>query len=170
MPVYIVGTYDKSEKANIMAASWGGICNSIPPCIAVSVRESRHTYEGIELNKAFTVNIPDSMHTREADFTGTRSGKDHDKFKELGLTAIKAEAVNAPIVKEFPVSIICKLFKKVELGSHIQYIGEILDVLVNEDALDESGKPDIRKIDPILYDYVSRRYFSIGEPVMDAYQ
>ena len=39
-PLWCVGTYDKDGKPNVMAAAWGGICCSKPPCVTVSIRAS----------------------------------------------------------------------------------------------------------------------------------
>ncbi|MBQ4132556.1 MAG: flavin reductase family protein, partial [Desulfovibrionaceae bacterium] len=86
-PVFLVGSYDIEDKPNIMNAAWGGICSSEPPALAVSVRPSRHTYEGIMRHKAFTVSIPSARLTREADLTGIVSGSRLDKFTACGFTA-----------------------------------------------------------------------------------
>ncbi len=169
LPVYIIGTYDKDGNPNIMAASWGGICNSKPPAIAVSVRKSRHTYKNLLETEAFTINIPSDKLVHEADYCGTFSGKDVDKFKELGINAVKAEQTNAPYIEEFPVSIICKVIKTIEIGSHIQFIGEILDVLVDEDVCDAEGVPQMELIKPIVYDNATKSYFVVGDKSSKAY-
>jgi len=44
-PVFVVGTYDKDGKPNVMTAAWGGICCSNPPCVAVSLRKPRYSLE-----------------------------------------------------------------------------------------------------------------------------
>ena len=41
-PVLLVGTYDREGKPNLMSAAWGGICNSQPPSIAVSLRKATY--------------------------------------------------------------------------------------------------------------------------------
>jgi flavin reductase (DIM6/NTAB) family NADH-FMN oxidoreductase RutF len=169
LPVYIVGTYDKDGMPNIMAASWGGICNSVPPAIAVSVRKSRHTYKNLMESEAFTVNIPSDELVKEADYSGTFSGKDVDKFKELGLTAIRSEKANAPYIEEFPVSLICKVIQTVEIGSHVQFIGEILDVLADDSVCDENGVPQMELIKPLVYDYATRSYYMVKDKTSKAY-
>jgi len=57
-PVFIVGTYDKAGKPDIMAAAWGGISCSNPPCVSISLQKHRYTYENILEREAFTVSIP----------------------------------------------------------------------------------------------------------------
>lgn len=169
LPVYIVGTYDKNMNPNIMAASWGGICNSKPPAISVSIRKSRHTYKNLEESKDFTVNIPSDKFVKEADYSGTFSGKNVNKFDEMKLTAVKANDVNAPYIDEFPVSIICKLMKTVELGSHIVFVGEIKDVLIDTDVCDDDGVPQMELIRPIVYDYPTKSYYVVSEKASKAY-
>ena len=102
-PVLVVGTYDKAGKPNAMTASWGGICCSKPPAIAVSLRKATYTHGNIVQRKAFTINIPSENYVREADFFGIVSGKREDKFSSSGLTAVKSELVDAPYVEEFPL-------------------------------------------------------------------
>lgn len=168
-PVYLVGTYDKNGRANMMNAAWGGICSSEPPCISVSVRHSRHTYEGIVEHRAFTVCIPSAEQVVEADFVGIASGAKLDKFKQAGFTAVKGEYVNAPYIDECPLVIELALIQSIELGSHVQFIGEIKDVKASERCLNPEGKPDLELADPILFDPALRNYHSIGPVVAKAF-
>lgn len=169
-PVFIIGTYDRMNKPNIMAVSWGGICCSKPPCIAISLRKATYTYDNITYHQAFTVNIPSIQHVKEADFAGVFSGRELDKFKELSLTPLKSDLVNAPIVKEFPVNVICKLFKTLEIGLHTQFVGEILDVIADEETLGNNGYPQIEKVQPFIYDSSSTSYYSIGNRIAEAFK
>src|ERR1035441_10776179 len=65
-PVWVVGTYDKEGKPNVMTVAWGGICCSQPPCIYVSLRKATYTYNNIIERKAFTVSIPSETYAKEA--------------------------------------------------------------------------------------------------------
>jgi flavin reductase (DIM6/NTAB) family NADH-FMN oxidoreductase RutF len=168
-PVFIVGSYNEDGTPNMMAASWGGICCSEPPCVTISLRQKRQTYANIFYHKAFTVNIPPVKYLRESDYVGVVSGKDIDKFKETGLTAVRSELVNAPYIEEFPLALICSLYKTVELGVHTQFIGEILDVLADEEVLGDNGLPLLEKINPFCYDSTDRMYYSVGEKLTKAY-
>jgi flavin reductase (DIM6/NTAB) family NADH-FMN oxidoreductase RutF len=168
-PVFIVGSYNENGVANMMAASWGGICCSEPPCVTISLRKQRKTYDNIIYHQAFTVNIPPVKYLKESDFVGVVSGKDIDKFKETGLTPVRSELINAPYIKEFPLALICKLYKTVELGVHTQFIGEILDTIADEEVLGNNGLPVLEKIDPFCYDSADRTYYSVGEKLKKAY-
>src|SRR4030066_2352802 len=108
-PVWVVGTYDQAGKPNMMTVAWGGICCSMPPCIAVSLRKATYTYGSLMERKAFTVNVPSEDYVKEADYIGLASGRDVDKFAATGLTAVKSDLVDAPYVKEFPLILECKV-------------------------------------------------------------
>ena len=168
-PVWVVGSYDESGKANMMTAAWGGICCSEPPCITVSLRKARHTYDSIIKRQAFTVSIPSQTYVREADYVGIVSGDNTDKFALTGLTAVRSEVVDAPYVAEFPVAIECKLIKTIELGIHTQFIGEIIDIKADESALGGNGIPDLCKMDAIIYDAGQRAYLGVGPKTAEAF-
>lgn len=162
-PVFIVGTYDKAGRPNVMAAAWGGICCSNPPCVTVSLRKATYTYGSIMDQRCFTVSIPSQEYVKEADYFGIASGRNEDKFSTTGLTPIKSDLVNAPYVKEFPFALECKLLHTFEIGLHTQFIGEILDIKVDEAMLTENALPDIEKVKPILYAPEHRKYYGVGE-------
>jgi len=167
-PVWVVGTYDKNGKPNMMTAAWGGICCSRPPCIYVSVREATYSYGNIMNRKAYTVSIPKEVNWREADYSGTASGRETDKFEDTSLKPVKSEVVDAPYVEEYPLVLECKLKDVVKLGSHTMFVGEILDVKVDQDVL-SNDRPDIQKIKPILFNSGDRGYHSVGSRIADAF-
>jgi len=162
-PVLVVGTYDDEGKPNVMTASWAGICCSRPPALTVSIREATHTYGNIMHRNAFTASIPSEDYVKQVDYFGIASGKREDKFAASGLTPVRSEVVDAPYVEEFPFVLECRLLKSVEIGSHTQFIGEILDIKAEETVLSEEGLPEIKKVRPFLYVPESRSYYGIGE-------
>ena len=169
-PLWIVGSYDEEGKANAMAAAWGGICCSKPPCIAVSLRAERHSYASILARRAFTISVPSVGYAAQADYLGIASGKDVDKFAVTGLTPVRSELVDAPYVGEFPLVLECTLLRTVELGMHTQFVGEIVDVKAEEDVLDETGYPDAAKVMPIIFTPVTRAYHTVGRYVGQAFE
>ena len=162
-PVLVIGTYDGNGRANAMTASWGGICCSQPPCIAVSLRKATCSYDNIVKHKAFTVNIPSEEYIREADYFGTVSGKKEDKFSITGLTPVKSDLVDAPYIREFPLILECKVIHTFEIGLHTQFIGEVLDLKVEESVLGANGTPDIEKVKPVAFTPESRTYYGLGK-------
>jgi flavin reductase (DIM6/NTAB) family NADH-FMN oxidoreductase RutF len=161
-PTWVVGTYDKDGKPNAMTIAWGGICCSQPPCVTVSLRKATYSYNNIIQRKAYTLSVPSVDHVKEADYFGIASGRNADKFAATGLTPVRAEHVDAPYVQEFPMVLECKLLHTVEIGLHTQFIGEIVDVIVEENALGEDGLPDMDKIRPFVFAPGPRTYYSIG--------
>jgi len=97
------------------------------------------------------VNIPTVDILKEADFCGMVSGKDVDKFSQTGLTPEPAEKIKPPLIKECPVNIECILKKKIPLGAHDLFLGEIVSVHVDQDILNEKGRLDFNKIAPFVY-------------------
>ena len=168
-PVFIVGTYDNEGKPNVMTASWGGISCSVPPCVAVSLRKATYSYGSIVEQKEFTISLPSEDYVKEADYFGMVSGRDEDKFAATGLTPVKSELVNAPYVEEFPFVVECKLLHTFELGLHTQFIGEIMDVKVDESLLGEDKLPAIEKVKPILFAPENKTYHGVGEYLGKAY-
>jgi flavin reductase (DIM6/NTAB) family NADH-FMN oxidoreductase RutF len=162
-PVFIVGTYNAQGKPNAMAVAWGGICCSKPPCLSISVRKATSTHGNLTERQAFTVSIPSQDYLAEADYFGIVSGRDEDKFAVTGLTAVRSGLVDAPYVGEFPLILECKVVHVAELGLHTQFVGEILDVKVEESCLDEDGKPSAEKVRPFTWAPSENLYYAIGE-------
>jgi flavin reductase (DIM6/NTAB) family NADH-FMN oxidoreductase RutF len=152
-PTWIIGTYDKSGKPNACAVAWGGVACSRPPCVGISLRKATYSHGNIMDKKAFTVNVPSEKYVKEADYFGIASGRTEDKLAKTGLTHIK----------EFSLVLECKVINIIEIGLHTQFIGEILDVKCDENALGKDGLPDIEKIKPILYDPEVYTYHGIGK-------
>lgn len=169
VPVWVIGTYDREGKPNVATAAWVGICASEPPAVCVSFRKERYTYANILDRKAFTVNIPSEDYLKETDYFGLTSGFRHDKTAETGLTPVKGDLVDAPYLKEFPCAIECKLLGHTDVGSHTAFIGEILDVKVDEEMLKEDGTPDVEKLKPLVLIPGSASYYGVGKYLGKAY-
>lgn len=169
LPVWVVGTYDNERKPNVATIAWGGICCSDPPCVAISLRKATYSYGNILERKAFTINVPSEKDVKEADYFGTVSGRDVDKFAETGLTSVKSDLVDAPYVKEFPLILECKLIRTIEIGLHTQFIGEIMDVKAEETILGEKGITDVEKLKPVIFAADNGSYYGVGKFIGKAY-
>ncbi len=161
-PVLVVGSYDKGGRANVMTASWGGICCSDPPCVAVSLRRATYSYANIMERKAFTLSIPSEEYLKQTDYFGLVSGKTTDKFAATKLTPVKSKLVDAPYVKEFPLVLECRLLQAIELGLHTQFVGEVMDVKAEETIIGNSGAIDIKKLKPMVFTPATQDYYGIG--------
>ena len=168
-PVLVVATYGSDGKPNAMTAAWGGICCSGPPCVSVSVRKARYTYESLMARKAFTVNIPGKRYAKEADYLGVASGRDEDKFAVCSLTAGKSSLVDAPYIEEFPLNLECKVVHVADLGEHTLFVGEVLNVKADAAMMENDRLPMIEQIMPLIFAPNSRNYYSIGEEIGKAF-
>jgi flavin reductase (DIM6/NTAB) family NADH-FMN oxidoreductase RutF len=169
-PTWVVGTYDREGKPNLMTIAWGGICCSQPPCLAISLRKATYSYGNVIERKAFTVSVPAAEQVDLADYIGLVSGRGVDKFKVCNLTPVRSEVVDAPYPQEFPMVLECRLLHTLEIGLHTQFVGEIIDVKVEESALGPDGNPMIEKVQPIIFSPRDRRYHRIGEPLGKAFE
>ncbi len=165
MPVLIIGTYDKSGTPNAMNAAWGGMYDTNKIIICLS--DDHKTTENIKETGAFTVSFATVGTVEQCDYVGIVSANDvPDKFARAGFNAAKSEHVNAPIIKELPMTVECKLIKFNEDGI---CIGEIVNVSADESILDENGAIDAKKLDPIIYDGATHAYWNFGEKVGQAF-
>ena len=148
-----------------MNAAWGGIydTNQIMICLA----NDHKTTENIKKTGAFTVSFATAKTVAPCDYVGIVSANDEpEKFKKAGFHATKSETVNAPIIDELPMTVECKLIKFNEDGI---CVGEIVNISVDEKILDENGKVDAKKLDPIIYDSVTHAYWNFGNKVGRAF-
>lgn len=138
MPVLLVGTYDEAGKADLMNAAWGGIYETNQ--VVLSLSHSHKTTKNIQATGAFTVSIADAKHVTEADYVGIVSANTTpDKLEKAGLHAEASTFVKAPLFREFPMTLECKLVKFNEDGN---VIGEIVNVSADDSILDADGKID----------------------------
>ena len=168
MPVLMIATYGDDNVVDVMNMAWGGICAE--NMVSLNIDEEHKTSENIKKRGAFTLSIADIPHIEATDFFGIASGsKMPDKFERSGLSAVKSEKVDAPIVQEFPLTLECRVVEdKMEVyGHHI--IGEIVGVLADEAVLDEKGKVDAAKLNAFVFDQFRSGYYAIGEKVGQAW-
>lgn len=153
------------KNANITTIAWTGIINSEPPLVYVSIRPTRKSYEIIKEMGEFVINLPDEKLVWETDFCGTKSGKTIDKFEEAKLQKEKAKLVKAPLIKECPINLECKLTEIKPLGSHDMFIGQVVNVNVDDVYKKENGSIDYGKTN--LLTYMGQEYFVANKKVAD---
>lgn len=165
MPVLIIGTYDEQGIPNAMNAAWGGIYDT--GLVMVCLADDHKTTENIKKAGAFTISFATAQTVVPCDYVGIVSAnRQPDKFAKAGFHATKSEYVNAPVIDELPMTVECKLVKFNEDGI---CIGEIINVAADESILDEDGRVDAKKLDPIIYDSVTHAYWNLGERVGQAF-
>lgn len=134
-PVVLVTT-SWQGKDNIITIAWQTPVSHSPMLVAISVGKTRYSHELLEKSKEFVINIPAVNLLKETAFCGKVSGRKVDKFKESGLTLIKADKVNAPLIKECVGHLECKLVETVPSGDHTIFVGEVVTAWVDEELFD----------------------------------
>lgn len=166
LPVLIIGTYDKNGTANAMNAAWGTVCDTKQVSICIS--SGHKTMKNILENKEFTVSIADAKNVISADYVGIVSGnKEKNKVEKAGWAFKRGEKVNAPIFEQLPLCLECKLISY-NADSEV-CIGEVVNVSVDENILDEKGNIDLSKFKPICYDCGEHGYYALGDKVGQAF-
>lgn len=164
LPAAMVSVADKNGNQNIVTIAWTGTICSNPPMLYISVRPERHSHKMIKETMEFVVNLTTKDLAYATDWCGVRSGRDYDKWKEMNLTPEKAENLTyAPIIKESPVNIECKVTEIKELGSHDMFIAEVVAVHVDTDYVDESGKLELEKTGLMAYSHGT--YLELGDKI-----
>ena len=102
LPAVMVSCQREGEKPNIITVAWTGTVCTNPPMVYISVRPQRYSYDILDETGEFVINLTTKELARATDYCGVRSGRDVDKFKETGLTAVEATKVKAPLIAEAP--------------------------------------------------------------------
>lgn len=166
MPVLIIGTYDGNGNANIMNAAWGGIHDTNQ--IGVCIDPAHKTAKNLQLTKSFTVSIGVADRVVECDYVGIVSGNSGvNKIEKINFSVEKSEFVNAPIFKELPMTLECRLLSYDDTCGCA--VGEIVNISADESVLDENGKVDVAKLQPICFDPAGHTYIKLGEVVGKAF-
>ena len=164
LPAVLVSCGETDGEHNLFTVAWTGTVCTNPPMCYISVRPERHSYEIIKRTGEFIINLTNSKLSRATDWCGVRSGRDYDKFAEMGLTAEAAAVVKAPVVAESPVAIECRVKQIIPLGSHDMFLADVVNVLVDEEYINpETGKLELERADMITYSH--GEYFRLGEAI-----
>ena len=162
LPAVMVSAADKEGNQNIITIAWTGTVCTNPAMLYISVRPERYTYHMIKETGEFVVNLTTKDLVYATDWCGVKSGRDVDKWKEMKLTPEKAEKLAyAPMIKESPVNIECKVTEVQELGSHHMFLAKVEAVQVDESYMNETGKFELN--DTQLLAYSHGEYYTLGK-------
>lgn len=161
LPAVLVTVCDKEGNKNVFTVAWAGTICTNPPMLSISVRPSRFSHHMLCETGEFVVNLTTERLTKATDYCGVVSGRDVDKFAKCRLLTENASYVKAPLLKDSPVNIECRVTERKNLGSHDMFIADVLAVHVDEAYMDGSGRFDLAKAAPIVYSH--GEYFGIGE-------
>lgn len=149
------------EKPNIITVAWTGLINTIPPKTYISVRPSRHSYELIKESGEFAINLTPTSLVKQADWCGIHTGRKVDKFARCNLTPDEANEISAPLILECPISLECKVFDIIPMGTHDMFLADIVAVDVAPGLLDKSGRLCIERAH--LAAFAHGEYFELGK-------
>ena len=168
MPVLMIAAYNEDGSVNVMNAAWGTMVER--DIVALNLSEGHKTVQNIKARGAFTVSIADAAHVVEADYFGVESGnRVSDKLARSGLTAGRAETVDAPVINEFPLCLECEFieYQGGEYGCGV--IGRVVNVTADERVMAD-GKVDISRVDAIAFDPYTHGYYRVSERVGEAFK
>jgi len=156
-PVYLLSAEHEGKK-NIITIGMFGYFSGKPTLVGVGIAPSRYTFDLIRQSGEYVVNAVNKKLMNAVRVCGKKSGREVDKFELAKLTPEKGVRVNAPLIKESPVSIECKVVKEVEVGDHVWFIGEVLAAHVRE---------DYKWSDGLLFKWIGEDgfYYKVGEKI-----
>lgn len=164
LPALLVSCGASPDDYNMLTAAWTGTVCSDPAMCYISVRPERHSHLLIERDMAFTLNLTNRALARATDWCGVKSGRDCDKWAEMGLTPVKGVTVCSPYIEQAPVSIECQVRDILRLGTHDMFIAMVTNVLADERYLDpDTGALRLDKAE--LITYCHGHYYSLGEQI-----
>lgn len=166
-PVFIITAYDEDGVPNAMNAAWGGISDSTQ--LSVCLSAGHKTTKNILAKGAFTVSMADAAHVAACDYVGVVSGNSvPNKLEKAGFHTVKSTFVDAPLIKELPMALECRLVSyHTDTGI---LVGEIVNVNADESVLAKDGTIDPAKLRPITFDPVNNTYLVLGEKVGTAFR
>lgn len=168
MPVLMIATYNEDGSVNVMNAAWGTMQEQ--DHVALVLSESHKTVKNIKARGAFTVSIANAAHVIEADYFGVESGnKVSDKFAKSGLTASKAEMVDAPVINEFPLCLECEFIEYQDNKYGCGVIGKVVNVTADESVMVEE-KVDMSLVNAIAFDPYTHGCYKVTERVGEAFK
>ena len=163
-PAAIVGVNVEGKPNYVTIGANGMVC--MKPVLYVSLKSTHYSTAGIKESGCFSVNIPSADLVQETDYCGMVSGKTTDK--STVFTAFYDDELQAaPLIKECPLNLLCKVVQSVPIFGFEVFFGEIVATYINEQCLTD-GKPDPLKINPLMMMHPS--YYSLGQAVGDVFK
>lgn len=167
MPVLMVATYNEDGSVNVMNAAWGTMQER--DTVVLNLTETHKTVKNIKERGAFTVSIADAAHVAEADYFGVASGNQvANKLEKAGLTASRAESVDAPVINEFPLCLECEFIEYQNNQYGCGVIGKVVNVTADESVM-PNGKLDMALVNAIAFDPYTHGYYKVAERVGEAF-
>ena len=159
-PATVVGTVGEEGKVNWLLVAHIGIVSHSK--LLLSIHSSHHSV--IDAQKRLSINIIDESFLAVADYTGTVSGAKVDKS---GIFPYHMGEAGMPVIEQSPLVMECQVIDTYEIDGFKNYICSILNTYIEEDLLDEKGKPDYAKLKPVLFEMPTYKYLRTGDIIGD---
>jgi flavin reductase (DIM6/NTAB) family NADH-FMN oxidoreductase RutF len=165
MPTAVIGTVENGSPSYLTIA-WLTRVSMSPARMAVTMNKNHKSTATLRETREFSINIPGVDLLEKVDAVGMASGRHADKSGVF--TAFYGQLAGAPLIRECPVAMECRLVEEVSLSSHFIFVGEIVGFWAREDAVTD-GHVDLTKTKPFLLSMLDNRYFAVGEPIAKAW-
>jgi flavin reductase (DIM6/NTAB) family NADH-FMN oxidoreductase RutF len=129
-PVVMVATADKG-KNNVMTMSWHTMMEFEPPLIGCVISNRNYTFDILKKNGECVIGIPADKLAPKVVKVGNVSGRTADKFKTIGLTALKASRVRAPLIGECYANLECRVYDASMVGEYCFFVLEVLKAWID---------------------------------------
>lgn len=150
-------------KPDDISLGWTGVLAYDPPLIGVSMRPASYAYGLIEQTREFVTNVPTVEILQEFDRCDMAFESAEDKFALVGLTPEPASLVRAPLIKECPVNVECRVEQIVKLGSHHLLVGRVVASHFAQEVIDPDGSLNVAKIRPFVMVPGSGEFWDLGK-------
>jgi flavin reductase (DIM6/NTAB) family NADH-FMN oxidoreductase RutF len=117
-------------KTNIMTMGWHTIMEFTPSLVGCVIAGGNHSFDMIRRSGECVINLPTTALTGKVVRIGNTSGAEIDKFQAFGLTADKAGAVGAPLIRECHAHFECRLHDDALVDKYIFFIFEVVKALI----------------------------------------
>lgn len=161
-PATVVGTVGEGGKINWLLVAHVGVVSHSK--LLLSIHSSHHSVEAIDETKRLSINMIDESFLTDADYTGTVSGAKVDKSEAFEYHLGEA---GMPVIEKSPLVMECEVIDTYEIDGFKNYICAILNTYIEEEKLDEKGKPDYVKIKPVLFEMPTYKYLRTGDIIGD---
>lgn len=155
-PVIIVGAMNNDRPTWTLVAHIGIVSHDR---ILVSLAKNHYINHLIKYSNKLSINLINEELLPLADFCGINSASKVDKS-----TVFNYEVSNdVPLIKNSPLTMEATVESIVEVGVFENMILKIDNTYTEEEYLNENGKIDILKVNPVLFSMPSYEYLTLGE-------
>lgn len=159
MPTTLVGMTVNS-KPNFLAVAHVGILNhDTPQFFSIGLNKAHFSNSGIRENGTFSICLPSEDLLIETDYCGMVSGRHTDKAALFDV--FYGELQTAPMIRQCPVCMECRLDRILDFPRHEIFVGELVQTYAHETVI-RNGKIDITMVKPLLFDMNTKKYYALG--------